>query len=376
MPANIEFSDDEVKLVVGGTRELTGWSESSVTSSIEDLAQQFTVTLTDETEDFTERLPDKRSSVVPNGSKVEVFLGNNEKGWEPVLVGHVDTINTGFDKSGLKISISGRSITGDLVDCEAEAQNLRWTNEKPEIIAADLLSPYGITVKCDLDTLPLKSFAFSPGDKVADVLRKLTEQSRMMLTSDLTGALLMFFPGDLNNGATDFSEPLIEFKNMISISEKSDFTKRFSVYRFFGQGRKASSVRSGSNVQNEVRDSMIERYRPNNTVAKTSLTPAQAQKLASFQRTIRAAQSWSVTGDMSSWRFGNGQMVRPNGLTHLKAPRTIGFDDPVLITAVSYKKGKDGGTSAGLTLKLPGVYSPGLDPQNLRSLDIEEEIGV
>ena len=91
-----------VALLIEG-RSHTGWSEATVTRSLETISGAFTVTL-------SEREPGETTPrVIRPGNSCRVQLED-----ETVLQGWVDAVTVDYDSGSHTIAVRGRDATGDL----------------------------------------------------------------------------------------------------------------------------------------------------------------------------------------------------------------------------------------------------------------------
>ena len=97
-----------VSLVIGNRRRHIGWTEATITRSLETIAGTFAVTL-------SERDPgETRPRVVRPGDRCRVELED-----EAVIEGYIDAVTIDYDATSHTIAVRGRDATGDLVDCSA-----------------------------------------------------------------------------------------------------------------------------------------------------------------------------------------------------------------------------------------------------------------
>ena len=96
-----------VAIIIGGSAHV-GWTEATVTRSLETISGSFAVTL-------TEREPGERTPrTIRPGDECRVELAG-----DAVIQGYVDAVTVDYDSRGHTIAIRGRDATGDLVDCSA-----------------------------------------------------------------------------------------------------------------------------------------------------------------------------------------------------------------------------------------------------------------
>lgn len=94
---------DRVILRTAG-KELTGWTDVSITAGITMAARSFTVGI-------TYQWPQSKDviSAVKLGDPVEVWIGD-----DPVVSGYIFTTPMSYAADSLQVSVSGRSRTADI----------------------------------------------------------------------------------------------------------------------------------------------------------------------------------------------------------------------------------------------------------------------
>lgn len=100
--------DNKVRLVALNTNEeYTYWTSISITSELNTLARSFSIGVTAKLPN-SDRLPTKFKV----GDPIQVFIGD-----DLVLTGYIDATPISYDANSVTATISGRSKTEDIVDC-------------------------------------------------------------------------------------------------------------------------------------------------------------------------------------------------------------------------------------------------------------------
>jgi prophage tail gpP-like protein len=133
---------NKAKLVVG-ERRFEGWQELRISRSIEAAASDFVFSCTLHPK---MQMPDFK--IFP-GEPCMVRIGE-----DVVLTGHVDDVSQSYDAHHRTVSISGRSLTADLIDCSASEAPGCHFGVKLEGIGAKLAKPYCVPVRAEVDTGP------------------------------------------------------------------------------------------------------------------------------------------------------------------------------------------------------------------------------
>ena len=150
-----------VALLINDRRHI-GWTEATVTRSLETISGAFTVTL-------SEREPGETTPrVIRPGNACRVQLDD-----EAVLQGWVDAVTVDYDARGHTIAVRGRDATGDLVDCSAASKPGEWKDARLEEIASALCQPFGINVSREIDTgAPFARFRIEEGESVFEAIER------------------------------------------------------------------------------------------------------------------------------------------------------------------------------------------------------------
>ncbi len=91
------------------------------------------------------------------------------------------------------VTISGRDVTGDLVDCPPDP---RGKHEYRDLslteFAEKLCKPFGIKVRCDTDVSPnFDKMTVEAGETVLSALSKYAKQRGVLITTDRVGTLVI-----------------------------------------------------------------------------------------------------------------------------------------------------------------------------------------
>ena len=121
-----------IALSIGG-RIHQGWTEATVTRSLETLCSTFQMSLSER--DAGETTP----RLVSPGDGCTVAVDG-----EQVLRGYVDEVRPRYDSGDHMISVRGRDATADLVDCSAASKPGEWQDSTLDQITRVLVAPFGI----------------------------------------------------------------------------------------------------------------------------------------------------------------------------------------------------------------------------------------
>ncbi|MDB5432432.1 MAG: bacteriophage Mu [Caulobacter sp.] len=318
---------DQVILKIAG-KAWAGWTEVSVTRSLETLAATFSISL-------TERLPDSpEKREIEAGAPCEVWIGDDQ-----LITGYADTVEPYVDGETHRITVEGRDKTADLVDCSAVHSPGSWRGRKLEQIASDLAQPYGITVAAKTSTgAAFARFALQPGESVFEAMDRMAKQRGVLLTTNAAGNVEIIRPGLQAAGYR-----LALGENLKSIGFRNDLSERFSIYKLKGHaaGQAALKGSKASRPAAEAKDAGVPRYRALVLVNEGGATPASMADRAKWEATTRAGKGQRVTAVVAGWRAANGELYRIDRLAPVAAP-LVGVDRDLLVCGVTFSRGSRG----------------------------------
>ncbi len=333
---------DVVTLRVNG-RNFAGWQGVAITRSIEQAASSFTL-------QATPRYPGEPNPIriVPGDAKCAVFIGG-----EKVITGWIDSLAPTLDATAAKLTVAGRSLTCDVVDCSAEHKPGRWHGVKAEQIARELVKPFGIEVAVLCDTgAPIARHAVERAESVFECLDRLARMRGLLVTDDQFGRLV------LTRTVYQRAETgIVEGGNLLGGSSKFDASAVFSKYTVHGQtaGNDEDFGDTVAQITGEAVDPGVKRYRPLVIQAENHCNAATAKARAQWEAATRLGKSTEATVHVLGWRQVPGGPLWAPGLTvHVKSA-DLGLDGDFLITDVTFTLNEQG-TRTTLALALPDAY--------------------
>lgn len=335
---------NEVTLKVNGVN-YAGWLEVEITVGIERQARDFNLSITRAWPGATD-LPRR----VKAGDLCEIWIGTDK-----VLTGYVDSTPISYNASSVSVGVTGRSKTADLVDCAADFGKGQWSGRKIEKIAADLASVYGVKVISDIDTGPVISdHQIDTGETVFESIGRLLLLRQMLSTDDAEGNLHLISAGSggLANTALKLGE------NILEGGASLDYKDVFSEYIVKGQraGSDNESANTVASVGARIADTTVSRLRKTMINLNGNATQQDCAQRAKYERLYRAAKAVEASYTVQGWRKADESLWQANQLVKVIDP-TIGFDDVLLITEVTYKI-----SSAGTTCALKVAPKEGFIP--------------
>ena len=338
-----------VALLINDRRHV-GWTEATVTRSLETISGAFTVTL-------SEREPGETTPrVIRPGNACRVELEG-----DTVLQGWVDAVTVDYDKGGHTIAVRGRDATGDLVDCSAATEPGEWKNERLEAIATALCAPFGINVSREIDTgAPFARFRIEEGESVFEAIERACRFRAVLPLSDGRGGLIL---GGPTRSRT--SVRLERGENILSASGTASWLARFSDYTLLGQqagGAGGFTAEQVAHVSATARDGGVNRYRPLTIIGEQSLDEAEALARIQWEANVRAARARSVRITVQGWReVPDGALWEPGRLVFV-ADEWLGIAQELLVSSTSQSL-SEGGTLTTLDLVPEDAFVQRAEPE-------------
>jgi prophage tail gpP-like protein len=336
MPAN------QVSINIDGIA-YTGWEEVSIHSSIERLTSSFEVKLSDTIEGNLKLLSQKRCTI-----KIDSDL---------VLTGYVEKIDVSIDKDSHTVTVSGRDLLADLIDCSVIGPPYEFRNKNLAQHIETFVKPFGILFRYDKGVFASArkmDVTLSPGDSVFEAIDKARRQEGVLLYSDAQGRMLMGYSG--KEASVD---SLIWGQNIKKANVVYDDSNRFKDYYVRGQNSGGSNFDDFGvtlDVVGHAKDPRILRHRPVMLHSEGEVTQTTAKKRAEWEAIVRSAGSSVVQVIVAGFRQGNGALWKKNTIAPVSIP-PLYINSDMLISDVSFSKSSNG-TETALTLKRPDAFTP------------------
>lgn len=332
----------DLELVIGDAC-WRGWKDVSITRSMERVSGTFELKLTD-------RWPGQDTPRgIDTGHQCLVAISG-----QPVITGHIDDVEETFDASIHDLTVKGRDMVADMVDCSAIYKTGEWKNAKLEDIAVDLAAAFDIDVITLAATGPdFENFRIQEGETAFECLERACRQRAILPRSDGLGNLV------LTNGQ-GVTEPgsVLKFGddgNVLELSATSSLRDRYSSYTVKGQdvggGWKSADEIAGTEAK--IFDGSVPRHRPLILIAEEPGNGATFAERVRWEQSVRRARAKRMRVTVQGWLDAGGKLWRPGTLADCEFPRYTG---QMLITAVRNTL-SDAGTKTELELVLPGALN-------------------
>ena len=357
---------DDVLITVGDVT-LSGWKSVRITAGIERCPRDFEVTA-------TESYPGAGQIAMRPGDECSVYLGKDR-----VLTGYVNRYSASINPRGHNVSIAGRGMCQDLVDCAAELDNQQVSQRSVLQVAQLLAKPYGITV-AGLSGPPVGMPALSAiipqlvvmlGETAWEVIERLCRISGLLVYEQADGSLLLSSNpaneevGAVRDAASGFKEGVNVLDAAFQMSDDQRFSKysayrvSFDTLRDVGQGPNLIAVRNDTGVaRNRGKVIIMEQG--------YQLSLQNAADRASWEAARRWGRSHVLRVTTDSWRDKAGKLYEPNVSVPLDLPTLKVQNVRWLISEVTYRK-EAGGTLCDLVMMPPEAFAvrPTLPPYPL-----------
>lgn len=353
---------NEVMIQVGST-QLIGWQSVSIMRSAEACPTQFVLQATEAYESPSQII------ATPGKDQCKVYIGA-----DLAITGWIDRYEIVTAPNQHEVTITGRGLCEDLVDCSADLAH------SPDIkngyvnaanildLAQKLCKPFGINVRLAASDpgREIPGFQVAMGETVYEVLERVARYTGFLVYEDETGTLVLDRVGTMQM-ASGFQMP----GNIEAAASLLSADQRYSVYTVVQTAiSQFSDVNPMSGLLAEVTDQTLPRHRPLIIVSEQVIPGRNfAQERANWELARRIGRSQALRLTCDSWRDAAGQLWQPNKLASIEAPPHKLVGQNWIIGTVTFRKGQDG-THADLTLMPPDAFNPQPAPLNLYDAQI------
>lgn len=331
--------EERVVLQIGSQLH-TGWQEVSIRLSLEQIADEFSLSLTERWTESNEIRP-----VVP-GQACTVKIGD-----ELVLTGYLDEVLPDYDAESHSLQASGRSRAADLVDCSGKEKRLDGRTLGQ--IATALAQLYDIEVVDKVgDNKPFGAFVLEDGQPIAEAIERAAQLRGARIVSDAQGRLVI-----VHAVQREISTVLELGVNIRKASGTFSDRDRFNQYIVEGQtpGGDDWSGTQASAPSSRANDPRVRKPRSILIVCDTPADGGDCASRAELESRMRWAKSRGVTYTVGGWQHEQG-VWRPGDLVHVR-DAYLGLDEKMLVSDVQLIEGNDG-RRAELRIAPPEAFAP------------------
>lgn len=279
------------------------------------------------------------------GTKVTIAANGS-----PLTVGYVDKYEPGFTAEQARVTVSGRSLSQDMIDSSAVHKTGRFENKTLADIAKDIdPAGLGLTVEGQLDKIPKAQI--TPGETAFQVLERLARQQGVTLTGGADGKIKAS-KGDAQRKR--HAGGLVEGRNMKEADAVHDWTGRHSKVTVRGQ-RVIGHGADALEIEAIARDSTVNRNRPLILVVPEDTDRTRAKDRAKHHRDRAAGRSLSASCIVQGFRDEAGEVWEPGRLVWVESP-TLQIQQEMLVEGATFEQSNNGGSTTRLDLVDPRAY--------------------
>lgn len=335
--------------------EVEGWKSFSITRSLDDLCGTFELTFIDSTP----------AEVLLTGKLVEIFEENDQ-----LLKGYIYSRSRAFNSK--IILISGRDVTGDLVDCSADVKS--WYNVPLSTIVGDIIQPFNILSEISSSAAAenISKFTIQSGETGYDALERLCKIKGILANTTRDGKVWIH---DVIPDQTEImSSPLEKGVNLKELEETLQNQDVFSLYKMRGHNKFLDSqpwTRQSLQAGVVITDENVDRYRPTTIINDGSGGTSDLTKRGKWEAQNRASKSLVYKAKTSRFRTRtsitefDGNLWELGKLVRLKNDNW-NLDIQRIISSITYSLSEKNGSETSFVLKDPKSYE--LPPANRTSI--------
>lgn len=332
---------DEVTLSIGD-QDWSGWTAVAMGRALDQAAGQFEL-------DLVEHCRRASDDLRPLTEHQPCLLSLGE---DVVIRGVIDQVAPSYDANTHRISVTGRSLVAQLVDCSCEFQGGALGGMSLAAIARKLAEPFGVEV-VDLageeEVFPRVQVEL--GETAHEVLERLARQRGVFLTDDAEGRLV------IRRRSTALQGRLCKGGNVLRARGDLDGSQTFSFYEFRGQteGRDGDSPRVSARVIGRAVDAGVPIHRPMIMLPETQGAAARLQDRAEFEAATRRGRGRQWTYTINGWRRPDGALWAIGEEVEV-TDDFMGFEEERLLVVRLRFRFDSGGRIAELTVAPPEGY--------------------
>ncbi|HEY4697091.1 MAG: phage tail protein [Gallionellales bacterium RIFCSPHIGHO2_02_FULL_57_16] len=347
---------DHVTLLIAGKAH-SGWERYEIDSDLMIPADAWSVAL------------GMRDGQMPpgvvEGAAVVVKVGD-----DTVLTGYVDEISHSVSKTTHTLTMSGRDLAADLLDCSAPIIDRKQLSLK-DIVAAITGEFNKTTIRIDADlTFARKKINTQPGDTAWDALANAAEANGLWPWFEPDGTLVV--------GGPDYSSPIVaalivrrngKGNNVISLDKTASHVGRYSRVTVLGQTPGTELDPCKPDLHASWQDKSVLRHRPkivcDPEAENNGMCSARAKKLISDSRLHGLTLTATVQGHriVAPGQPFDKKLWRPGQRIYLIS-EPHGIDGVYFLMARKFIRSRMDGTRTVLRLTEDGVWLAGAHPHN------------
>lgn len=264
------------------------------------------------------------------------------------------------DQTGHVYTYAARDPSADLVDCSAVFSDGKFTKKKVKLDAliSDLLKPFNMAFKLAVNDIgkPFDEISITPGETVAEVIRRACKYRSVFPLSDGAGGLIVTKAGQVKSGG---ELVMGEDGNVLTRRGTISHAQRYSEIKVMGSSNggdawgEASPEALADNV-GRAKDPDIKRHRPLIIQAESEGTNAEFKERAEWEVRHRRFSGTELTYTVAGWEASEGVFWVMNTLVPVNDPELFVNRD-MLIKGVELYRDADG-TRTDITVAPAEAY--------------------
>jgi len=334
----------EIKLLIGSDK-YSGWESISVNKSIDTVSGQFQLSVSEKW--IGQKMP---WEIMP-GNSCRITVDD-----ETMITGYIDKRQVERSGDSRTISLTGRDLTMDMVDCSVDIPPYNWKDITLASLVEIVAAPFGIStiVNESGNTERIAKARYNMGESGWQFIERCSRQLGVLIQPINTGGILL-----TKAGTKKAVTALVEGKNIKTLSGTIDHTKRFSKYIVKGQNNGFDGVteQGAAFPEGSATDQNVERYRPKIIISENAVQTNRAGDRAAWSMTTTAAKSSPITVTVPGWRQGpskDSPLWEQNMLVPIKSD-TLKINGEMLIKNIIYSKSPS--EMVTMSLISPDAYS-------------------
>jgi prophage tail gpP-like protein len=323
-----------------------GWKSIRLTKSLEQLAHSFSISITDRWAAGATLQPFE----IVGGESCETVVDGIK-----LLSGYVDSDTVSYDPRSRSLTVTGRSKTGDVVDCSAVFGTGKWRNVSLLRIASDLCAPFGITVSTNVDLRPNMTLAVEDGETAFETISRGARMRGVLVLTDSDGDLYFDRVSESRIRTT-----LTWGKNVLRGTMTNNWAQRYKRYIIKSQASGGDNLFGArtAQIKRTADDEAITRYRPLKILAENESSGSELQKRINWERNTRAGRGRRLVYQVQGWRHLDGFWA-PNQLVRVD-DSYLRITDELLVVSATFERSNENGTTTTLELAQPETF--GVEP--------------
>jgi prophage tail gpP-like protein len=297
--------NDQIYLELGGKRFIN-WKSFTVSRNINNFCGSFNATLKITTEEYAQLIYDELSTDKP----AKIFIGEDQ-----IFEGWAFSRSRGITSEETNVSISGRDLTADLVDCTLELPNYELNNVTIKSVCDMICSKFGVYSSVTLNEKQVfQRVAIDETESGFSVIDRMCKSRSLIPTTNRFGDLVI---RDLSvETVVESIDSLVYGDNILEISETVELSERYSSIKIIGKaieksededkniseilswGKRKSKKKNSEKIKDpnfKIADNEIKRYRHISISNENIHRSDSLRKKALWERRTRRGKTFGYT---------------------------------------------------------------------------------